>query len=309
MRAVLLGGTGAMGGATAMMLSEAGWSVDVTGRDPSRMPKALTEAGVNFHQIDRHDIREVQHLIGHGADLLVDLLAYSAPHVRALLPALADVTNMVLISSRAVYTDDAGRHLNGDAPPRFTSPLSETAPTVPPAADDVDPDTREGYAPGKVAAELAALESGFPVTVIRPSKVHGRWARNARTSSVIQLLRSGVERIELAQASTIDHLSAAKNVAALIHTVAPLPGRRILNAADPDAPTAEDIVRIIAAELSWNGHIERAIDGAELFRHPWQTAMTLDTTAALKMAYRPVGNAVDLITDEVRWLLSTEMAR
>lgn len=33
MRAVILGGTGAIGGAVAARLAAAGWAVDVTGRD------------------------------------------------------------------------------------------------------------------------------------------------------------------------------------------------------------------------------------------------------------------------------------
>jgi nucleoside-diphosphate-sugar epimerase len=43
----------------------------------------------------------------------------------------------------------------------------------PPAGEDVNPYRREGYAPCKGAAERAALDSGLPVTVIRPSKIHG----------------------------------------------------------------------------------------------------------------------------------------
>ena len=49
---------------------------------------------------------------GTDTDLLVDLLAYRAADVRALLPVLADVGSPVLVSSRAVYVDPAGRHVN-----------------------------------------------------------------------------------------------------------------------------------------------------------------------------------------------------
>jgi nucleoside-diphosphate-sugar epimerase len=308
-RAVLLGGTGAIGGATAMLLSESGWEVEVTGRDRSRMPKAMVEAGVHFHQLERGDTRGVGRLLGNGADLLVDLVAYAAEDVRALLPAMSSVHSLVLVSGRAVYVDDAGRHLNGDDPPQFRHPVSETAPTLPPAPDGTDRFTREGYGPCKVAAELTALESGLPVTVIRPSKVHGRWARNARTKSIIDRMLSGNQSIELAHADTIDHLTAAKNAAALIKTVATRPGRRILNAADPDTPTAEDIVDAIATELSWDGRIEHVPGGSERGRHPWQVPMTLDPTAALDLGYEPVGNGIDLITEEIRWLLSRRSGR
>lgn len=308
MRAILLGGTGAMGGAAALRLAEAGWQVDVTGRDPSGMPVRLSEAGVRFHQLERSDTHGLHRLIGEGADLLVDLVAYTAADVRALLPALTAVTSPVVISSRAVYLDDAGRHVNGDEPPQFTRPLREDDATLPPAADDVDPFSREGYAPSKVAAERAALDSGLPFTVIRPSKVHGRWARNARTTSVVEAMLRGEPTVELAGGETVDHLTAAANAAALIETVAGHPGRRVLNAADPDTPTATEIVHAIAAELGWNGTVEPVAESSDRGRHAWQTPMTLDTTAALRLGYRPVATGITLLAEEVEWVRSRILA-
>ncbi|MHA7304912.1 NAD-dependent epimerase/dehydratase family protein [Arthrobacter sp. TMN-49] len=309
MRAILLGGTGAMGGATALLLAKSGWTVEVTGCDQSRMPHELSDLDVRFHQIERSDTRGMEHLVGDGADLLVDLIAYSAPHVRALLPAMTAMDNLVLISSRAVYADDFGGHVNGDELPRFTAPIREDRPTLPPAADDANPFSREGYAPGKVAAEQVALDSGLPVTVLRPSKVHGRWARNARTSSIVDWMLSGNQSIELAQADTIDHLTAARNTAALIKTISTRPGRRILNTADPDTPTAAEIVRAIAEVLAWEGQITRVAGCQDRGSHPWMTPMTLDSSAALNLGYQPVGNGLDLITEEVQWLLSRKSDR
>jgi len=198
---------------TALRLAQAGWSVDVTGRSSSRMPAELVEAGVRFHQIERSDIGRVERLVGAGADLLVDLVAYTAADVRAVLPLMASVSCPVLVSSRAVYTDAAGRHVKGDEAPEFDAPIREDNRTLPPAGDDVNPFTRHGYAPCKVAAELAALDSGLPVTVIRPSKVHGPWARNARTKGIVERMLRGEPTIELADPNTIDHLSAAANTA------------------------------------------------------------------------------------------------
>ena len=246
MRAILLGGTGAIGGATAMLLAENGWSVDVTGRDHSRMPSELTQVGVRFHQVERNDTRGVERLIGAGADLLVDLVAYTASDVRALLPSMSFVDCPVLVSSRAVYVDGLGHHINGAVAPRFEGPLHEDAPTVEPARDDADPFTARGYAACKVAAEQAALNSNLPITVLRPSKIHGRWARNARTRGIVQQMYQGAEVIKLVGADTVDHLTAALNAAALIAVVAKRPSRRVLNSADPDTPSAEDIVGAIA---------------------------------------------------------------
>lgn len=314
MRAIILGGTGAIGGATATRLAADGWSVDVTGRKPASMPSQLFEAGARFHSIERHDIGAIENLIGDGTDLLVDLLAYRAADVRALLPVMASVSCPVLISSRAVYVDAAGRHVNSDDPPRFPGPIGEDAPTLPPANDDVNPFSRDGYAPSKVAAERAALDSGLPITVIRPSKVHGRWARNPRTRSFVEAMNRGDETIELAdQGASVDHLTAADNTAALIATIAAQPGRRILNSADPDTPSAEQIVQTIAARLGWAGTIDLLDHGTgrERGEHPWLSAypIVLNTNASEQLGYVPVGTSLELLNHEIDWVAAKQRAR
>ena len=72
-RAVILGGTGAIGGATAERLARDGWSVDVTGRDPRLMPAALQDLGVRFRALDRSDASGIERLIGDGVHLLVEI--------------------------------------------------------------------------------------------------------------------------------------------------------------------------------------------------------------------------------------------
>lgn len=306
MRAVILGGTGAMGGAVAGRLAAAGWSVDVTGRDPGSMPQELVLGGVRFHGIDRSDVGAIERLVGDGADLLVDLVAYRGADVRALLPVMGSVSSLVLISSRAVYVDADGRHLNGEQPPWFREPIGEDTPTLPPAGDDVDPFSREGYAPSKVAAERVALDSGLPVTVIRPSKVHGRWARNPRTRLFVERMLRGDRKVTLAdRGASIDHLTAAANTAALIETVSAAPGQRVLNSADPDTPTAEQIVRKIGERLDWNGRLELLDANADpaAGEHPWRSAhpIVLDTAASERLGYASQGGALKLLTEEVDW--------
>ncbi|CCE74387.1 NAD-dependent epimerase/dehydratase family protein [Clavibacter nebraskensis] len=292
-RALVLGGTGAIGGATAERLARDGWSVDVTGRDPLAMPAALADLGVRFHAVDRSDARAIERLADDGVDLLVDLVAFTAADVEALLPAMRVSGSVVVASSRAVYVDDAGRHVNGDEPPHFPVPIPEENPTLAPAADDTDPFTREGYAPSKAAVERAAVDSGLPVTVIRPSKVHGRWARNARTRAIVERMLAGAETIELAdRGASVDHLTAAANAAALIAHAADVPGTRILNAADPDPLTAADVVAVIADELGWRGRI-----------------VPLDTRASLALGYAPVGPGAELLRAEVAWIRDGERPR
>ncbi len=309
---MVLGGTGAMGGATALRLARAGWRVDVTGRDAALVPADLTAMGVRFHAVDRADVGSVDRLVGDDADLLVDLVAYGSDDVAQLLPAMRRVRSSVLVSSRAVYTDAQGRHINGDEAPVFDVPIPEDAPTVPAAGPGVDPFSREGYAPAKVAAERAALDSGLPVTVLRPSKVHGPWARNARTRAFVERMRAGDRVIPLARrGASVDHLTAAANAAALVEVVADAPGARVLNVADPDTPAAVEIVRAIADELAWDGELELLAPGVDGGAHPWNSThpIVLDTAAAARLGYRPVGPALDLLRDEVRWVAAGPSAR
>lgn len=311
-RALILGGTGAIGSATALRLARDGWQVDVTARDAQAVPSEFAAVGVRFHQIDRADTAAITDLAGDGSDLLVDLVAYDRPTAATLRPLWDDVESIVVMSSRAVYVDEHGRHINGDESPEFAIPLPESNRTLAPASDDVDPFSREGYAPAKVAIERFALDSGRPVSVIRPSKVHGRYARNARTTTIVEQMLAGAERIHLADGGmAIDHLTAAENTAALIATIADHPGARVLNSADPDPLTAREIVQAIANALEYTGRIMPLAAGAEGGEHPWNAAhpIILDTTASLELGYVPAGAGRDLIANEALWVASITPVR
>lgn len=304
-RALILGGTGALGGATALRLAEHGWLVEVTGRSAERMPQALRQARVAFHAVDRCASHALAPVLGDGVDLLVDLVAYSAAHVRAALPAYADSGSVVVVSSRAVYVDDAGRHINGDDAPRFPVPLRETNPTVAPAPAGADPFSREGYAPGKAAVEREALNSGLPVSVVRPSKVHGPWARNARTRPIVERMLAGADAIELARNGTsVDHLTAAANAAALIELLADAPGAGVLNIADPDPLTTREIVETIATTVGWHGRIVGLAEDEPGGETPWNAPhpIVLDMTRAGRLGYRPVAPGRELLAAEVSWV-------
>jgi len=54
-RALILGGTGSTGRATARRLLSAGWAVDLTGRNAARLPADIAAAGGTFTAADRAD--------------------------------------------------------------------------------------------------------------------------------------------------------------------------------------------------------------------------------------------------------------
>ena len=306
-RALILGGTGATGRATARRLLAAGWQVDVTGRNPANMPRDLTAAGARFVTGDRRDTDHLRAAFGDGADLVVDCVCYTAEDAKQLLPLARDAGATVMISSKAVYVDTSGNHSNSETAPRFGGPIRETHPTM--AAGGGDYDTSEGYGANKVAAEQVLLESGAPVTVLRPSKIHGAGARRPREWVFVRRVLDQRRVVFLARRGAgLDHTTAAANIAALIEVVAAKPGRRILNSADPDAPSALQIARTVAGllEHEWNEVLldEDAPEG--LGATPWDAPhpIVLDTTAASELGYTPAGDYATTVADEVDWLVS-----
>ena len=310
-RALIVGGTGMIGRATAYRLLAAGWEVDVTGRDPCHVTTDVAGAGGRFVQAARDEPAQLAAALGDAADLLVDCICYNADDATGLLPLVRNAASTVMISSKAVYVDAAGHHSNSPVAPRFDGPIRESQPTV--AAGDVDCRTPEGYGASKVAAELVLLGSGLPVTVLRPSKVHGAGARRPREWVFVKRVLDGRRAVLLAdRGAGVDHPTAAANVAALIEVVAASPGRRILNSADPDAPSALEISRTIARMLDhvWAEVLLDSDADESLGRHPWDRVhpIVLDMSAAVALGYAPVGHYATTVAEEVAWLVSVARA-
>lgn len=306
-RALIVGGTGLVGRAAARRLLAAGWHVDLTGRNLAHLPADVAAAGAKFVAADRDDPDQLLAALGDGADLLVDCICYTADDATRLLPLVRNAGSTVMISSKAVYVDAAGHHSNSAIAPHFDGPIHETQPAVAPG--DADYTTREGYGANKVAAEQVLLDSGRPVTVLRPSKIHGAGAQRPREWIFVKRALDRRPAVFLAhRGAGVDHPTAAVNIAALIDVVATTPGQRILNAADPDAPSALEISRTIARQLDhvWE---EVLLDhGADesLGRHPWEAPhpIVLDMSAAIDLGYAPVGDYATTVADEVEWLVS-----
>lgn len=304
--ALIIGGTGTIGRAVACRLLEGGWRVTVTGRDARRAP-----AETAFSAVDRDDPAGLAALAAER-DLVVDCICYTAAQARLSLPVLREAASSVMISSKAVYVDDEGRHSNSAVPPRFAGPVTELQPTMKPG--DMPYNSPEGYGANKVAAEEVLLDSGLPVTVLRPSKVHGRGAALPREWYFVKRALDRRPVLLLAgRGAGADHPSAAANIATLVELAARRPGRRVLNAADPDAPDGLAISRVIAART---GHSWREVlldedgDPRGPGRHPWHRTppIVLDTSAALALGHRPAGDYAATVADEVDWLLE-EVAR
>jgi nucleoside-diphosphate-sugar epimerase len=306
-RALVLGGTGAIGRATARRLLTAGWQVDLTGRDPSRLPRDIEAAGGRFVPFERGDQAQLAAAFAAGADLLVDCVCFTAEDAARLLALARDAGSTVMISSKAVYVDRDGNHSNSATKPHFDDPISETQPTMAPGSGDYM--SREGYGANKVAAEQVMLDSGCPVTVLRPSKIHGPGARQPREWVFVKRVLDRRPAVFLAhRGAGVDHTTAAANIAALIEVAAESPGTRVLNSADPDAPSALEISRTIARQLdhSWKEVLLDDAPADGLGRTPWDAPhpIVLDTTAALELGYVPAGDYAATVAEMVDWLVT-----
>jgi nucleoside-diphosphate-sugar epimerase len=300
-RALVLGGTGQVGLATARRLLATGWDVDVTGRNPPR----VNFGEARFLHSDRSNADDLRAAVGDGADLLVDNVCYTAAQAELLLPLLGSVGSTVMLSSKAVYVDTNGNHSNSDVAPAFGGPIAETQPTLAPG--DMPYDSREGYGANKVAAERVFLDSGHPVTVIRPSKVHGPGTARPREWMFVKRALDRRPVVFLAhRGEGSDHPTAAANIAALIEVAAARPGTRILNCADPDTPNGLEISRTVARLLGHEPE-EILLDGlpeGNVGRHAWDLAhpIVLDMTAAAELGYEPAGDYATTVAEEVAWL-------
>lgn len=295
------------GRAVARRLHRDGWRVRLLGRRAAKVPADLRDEGVDFSAVDREVPAALAAALHDGADLLVDCVCYTARHARSLVGLLPQVGSTVMISTKAVYVDDRGNHSNTPNPPDFGGPIAETQATLAPDATD-DYNSRQ-YGACKVAAEQVLLDSGHPVTVLRPSKIHGDGATKPNEWIFTKRILDRRPVVLLAGRGVgADHPSAAVNIAELVATVAEQPGRRILNSADPDAPSGLEIARIIAAHF---GHTWREVlldDGVDpgLGRYPWnrRPPVRLDLTAAEALGYRPVGTYAATVAPTLDWLAS-----
>jgi len=174
---------------------------------------------------------------------------------------------------------------------------------------DLDYDSPAGYGANKVAAEHVLLDSQLPVSVLRPSRIHGIGGTRPREWVFVKRVLDGRQQLLLARGGRgTNHPTAAVNLAALVQFCAAQPGTRILNSADPDAPDGLAISRIVAAHLghTWNEVLLGTTPPDGLGDHPWNTLppFVLDTSAAERLGFVPVGSYADTVRPGLDWLVA-----
>ncbi|MGW9177152.1 NAD-dependent epimerase/dehydratase family protein [Streptomyces decoyicus] len=304
--AVVIGASGQIGRAAVRALARDGWEVRAAsrhgGRDDSWPGEVRTVA------VDREDDAALAGLIGEGCDVLLDCVAYGAGHAQQLT-ALADrIGSAVVVSSCVVYEDDRGRSFatmgEPDGSPVYPLPVPESHPTVRPGD--------ENYGTRKAALEQALLAQGdrLPVTLLRACAVHGPYSPLPRELYFVKRVLDGRRVRVLAYGGTSRfHPVHVDNLAELVRLAARRPGSRVLNAADPQAPTVAEISAAVDAAMGAPESEIVRVDGpppsSGVGDTPWSAPHPLvyDMSAAEReLGYRAVTTYEESLPATVAWL-------
>lgn len=298
--AFVLGGTGQIGAPAAARLAEAGWQVTAGARRPPPRPST-----VRFQQVDRTEPGALARALGDGADLLVDVVAYSRADAEQLLALRSQIGRIVAISSVSVYRDAVGRTLD-----EATGP--ESFPELPVPTDEDQPTVEPGestYSRRKVAMERTLLDAGDPpVTIIRPCAVHGPGSPGVREWYFVKRALDGRRVVVLGDGGRSRfHTTSVANLAELVRLAAESPGSRVLNCGDPDPPTVLEIGRAIAMfmECCW---VEVLLPAPtawdDIGDTPWSAPkpFVVSTARAEALGYRPVTSYEVAVQETCAWL-------
>ncbi|MFE7623785.1 NAD-dependent epimerase/dehydratase family protein [Streptomyces sp. NPDC057509] len=301
----VLGAAGQIGRATVRSLVADGWEVTAASRGGGRDQEWGEE--VRTVALDRDEDGALAAALGPGCDVLVDMVAYGGQHARQLTELADRIGSAVVVSSGAVYEDGQGRSFDTqaepDGSPRYPVPIPESQPTVAPGGDT--------YATRKIRLERDLLAAGgtLPVTLLRAGAVHGPHCRSPRELYFVKRALDGRTRRVLAyEGKSRFHPVHAANVAELIRLAALRPGSRVLNAADPQAPTVAEIGEAVDAVLGRSTEtvlLPGAPPAEGVGSTPWSAPhpIVYDMTAAgRELGYRPVTGYAESLPETVEWI-------
>lgn len=292
--ALIIGGTGFLGGAIVAVLRKAGWAVTCLGRGNK---PAL--ADVPLVVADRATPGAMKAaLAGRRFNLVVDCAGFQEPHALDAAETFADTGHLIFVSTDFVYAADHAAIF----------PLAEGAPK------QLD----LPYGAGKLACEKVLLESGLPVTILRPPHIIGPGRA------------LGCDPMAMRDMKLLDRMTAGEPVPMLLDgqlliqpvatdevglCIAHIAGRReafgrIFNCCGPDAVTTLRYHQLIAEAIG-QPLKHRSVDAAELQRaHPDRMHMLrhrIYDLSALRQTtgYQPQVRLADAISQTVGWLQSS----
>lgn len=305
-RAFIIGGSGQIGRAIGARLLQDGWEVTLSSRGARENPTDLIALGARTVVLDRNQPGELARSLKDGADAVIDTVAYDEGHADQLLQVESSVGQFVVISSASVYRDEAGRTLDearDNGFPDLPDPMTEQQATVEPG-----PKT---YSTRKVAMERRFLDHGQrPVTVLRPCAIHGRYSHHPREWWFVKRMLDGRRTIPLLfGGQSRFHTTAAANIAEVTAVALRHPQTRVLNIADPTAPTVREIGSVIADAMQWDGQfvpldIGAPSPGSPVGWTPWSVPapFTVSTDAAQRLGYTPATDYAQAAPRICEWL-------
>lgn len=302
-RALIIGGSGQIGRASAISLRDAGYDVTISHRSESvELPGLEGVAALSFDREDTERLKKA----AVGVDVIVDTVAYTPAHAQQLGQVAADSASLIVISTGSVYLGSNGTHFGRfdetSGPPVFPVPLTETSATI-----TVDDGT---YGATKAAMERALLEDpGVRASILRPGAVHGPYSPKLREWYFIRRVLDGrsafvLPRSGRAQFST----SSTANIAALVLACARTPGSRVLNAVDDEQTTLEQKARTVLEVLGHTAEIF-TFDGPptdDLPPDPWDTPFPFVNSmdaARDQVGYTAPLTYAEAVAVDVDWLM------
>lgn len=310
--AFVVGATGQIGRAAVRALVEDGWEVTAASRRGGRDERWPAE--VRSVAVDRDEEGALARALGGGTDVLVDVVAYDAGHGRQLTGLADRIGSAVVISSAAVYEDEQGRNFDTqdepDGFPLYPLPIPESCRTVAPGP--------RSYGTRKVALERELLGAGerLPTTVLRAAAVHGPYSPGPRELWFVKRAMDGRPVRILAEGGRSRfHPVHVDNLGELIRLAAARPGSRVLNGADPEAPTVAGIGAAIDAAMGVSSEtvlFEGPAGQDMVGLTPWTTSrpVVCDMSAAEReLGYRPVVSYEESLPGTVEWLAATVAGR
>lgn len=304
-RAFILGGTGQIGHAVANRLLAEGWHVTLGSRSPS-VPTGSQE-NLRHVEVDRNKDGAIARALGDGADLLLDCIAFDSSDAKQLIEVQHNVGKICAISSASVYRDDAGLTLDEarvNGFPELPVPITTAQPTIDPG--DATYSTR------KVAMEHTLLDHcRVPVSILRACAIYGPHCSHAREWYFVKRLLDGRRKIPVAyEGKSQFQTSSAESVAAAVFAFASKPTARIMNVADPIAPTVAEIGNAIMLAMGISAEIIGLPDRGYPPRAgitPWSIPKPF--VVAPSEDYESAGSYEELVAPSVRWLIEATRDR
>jgi nucleoside-diphosphate-sugar epimerase len=288
-----------IGRAAAGALARDGWEVVALSRS-GEVSSELAAFGVRGAAADRADDAQLRVVMGDGADVVVDMVAYTGEHGEHLNRLAGVVGSLVVISSVSVYADAEGRALDGvsETFPQMPVPILESQPTVEPGD--------ETYSTRKVALEQALFNGALPATIVRPCAIHGPGAKLPRELYFAKRAHDGRRRVAIAfRGESRFHTTSVPNLAELIRLAAVNPANRALNCGDPEPPTTLEICRAIGAAL--DHEFDPVLLPNDEYDSPWAVPRPFVISmeaAERELGYRPVTTYAEAVRETCAWLIS-----